>query len=77
MSVATEQITLSVPDVSCAHCVASVDEALSGLDGVGSVTTDLGSKQVRVSLDPARVTVDRLVAALDEAGYPATPQSAS
>lgn len=77
MSVATEQITLSVPDVSCAHCVASVDEALSGLDGVGTVTTDLSNKQVRVSLDPARVTVDRLVAALGEAGYPATPQSAS
>ena len=76
MAAATEQITLSVPDVSCAHCVASVDEALGGLDGVSTVTTDLSRKQVLVSLDPARVSVDRLVAALDEAGYPATPQDA-
>ena len=76
MAATTEQITLSVPAVSCAHCVASVDEALGGLDGVGTVTTDLDRKQVRVSLDPTRVSVDRLVAALDEAGYPATPQDA-
>ena len=77
MSVATEHITLSVPDVSCAHCVASVDEALSGIDGVNTVTTDLGSKQVAVSFDPAHVSVDRIAAALDDAGYPATQTSAS
>lgn len=75
MSTSLEQITLSVPDVSCAHCVASVDEALTGLDGVSTVTTDLGAKVVRVSLDPDRVTVDRLVAALDDAGYPASQRT--
>ncbi len=76
MSVAIEHITLSVPDVSCAHCVASVDEALSGIDGVSTVTTDLGSKEVAVSFDPTHVSIDRLTAALDEAGYPATEASA-
>ena len=75
MSVAMEHITLSVPDVSCAHCVASVDEALSGIDGVSTVATDLGSKEVAVSFDPTHVSVDRLTAALDEAGYPVTQTS--
>jgi copper chaperone len=70
MSVATERAVLSVPDVSCGHCVAAVDEALTGLQGVSTVTTDLGSKQVTVNYDPARVSVDRLAEALDEAGYP-------
>ena len=76
MSASIEHITLSVPDVSCAHCVAAVDEALSGIDGVSTVTTDLGSKQVAVSLNPAKVSVDQIAAALDEAGYPATQTSA-
>lgn len=77
MSATTEQITLSVPDVSCAHCVAAVDEALSPIAGVGSVITDLDSKQVSVSFDPASVSVDRISAALDEAGYPVGQSPAS
>ena len=77
MSAATEQITLSVPDVSCAHCVAAVDEALSPIAGVSTVMTDLGSKQVSVSFDPASVSVDQLAAALDEAGYPVGQSSAN
>ncbi|HEV2529633.1 MAG TPA: heavy-metal-associated domain-containing protein [Thermomicrobiales bacterium] len=70
MSATIEHIRLSVPDVSCSHCVAAVDEALSGMAGVSAVTTDLGTKQVSVAYDPASVSVDSLSAALDEAGYP-------
>lgn len=77
MSAATEQITLSVPDVSCAHCVAAVDEALSPIAGVSTVMTDLDSKQVSVSFDPANVSVDQIAAALDEAGYPVGQSSAN
>ncbi len=77
MSTTIEHVHLSVPDVSCAHCVAAVDEALSGLAGVSTVTTDLGSKQVTVGYDPASVSVDRLSAALDDAGYPVSGSTAS
>ena len=77
MSTATQQITLSVPDVSCAHCVAAVDEALSPMAGVSAVTTDLASKQVSISYDPAGVSVDQIAAALDEAGYPVSQSSAN
>lgn len=72
MTATTQQITFSVPDVSCAHCVAAVDEALGGLDGVATVTTDLTAKRVSVTLDPSRTTVPQVIAALDAAGYPAT-----
>ena len=70
MTPTVEHVRLSVPDISCNHCVAAVDEALSGMAGVSSVATDLGTKQVTVAYDPASVSVDTMSAALDEAGYP-------
>ena len=68
MSVSTE---LSVTGMTCQHCVASVTEELSELDGVESVHIDLvvgGESTVTVesvaTLDGAAVE-----AAIDEAGY--------
>ena len=69
-SLSLDHIALSVPDVSCAHCVAAIDKALSGVDGISTVTTDLGTKQVTVSYDPTRVSTDLIAEKLDDAGYP-------
>ncbi len=60
-----------VTGMTCSHCVSSVTEELSELDGVESVTVQLdaeGASRVSVAstarLDPAAVR-----AAIDEAGY--------
>ena len=63
------KLTLNVPDMSCAHCERAVKEA------VASVAP---AAQVRVDLPGHRVTVEGaeaapVIAALHEAGYPATP----
>jgi len=62
---------LGVTGMTCAHCVSSVTEELSALDGVESVDVQLnvgGVSTVTVSsasaLDPAAIR-----AAVDEAGY--------
>ncbi|MEO6826028.1 MAG: cation transporter [Microbacteriaceae bacterium] len=62
---------LAVQGMTCGHCVASVTEELSALDGVESVDVHLnagGVSQVCVTsaseLDPAAIR-----AAVDEAGY--------
>lgn len=62
---------LSVTGMTCGHCVSSVTEELSALDGVESVDVQLnvgGASTVTVSsasaLDPAAIR-----AAVDEAGY--------
>jgi copper chaperone CopZ len=64
-------IDLGVTGMTCAHCVSSVTEELSTLDGVESVEVQLnvgGVSTVTVTstspLDPAA-----LRAAVDEAGY--------
>ena len=59
---------LSIPDMTCGHCRASVESALSALPETGVITVDLPAHRVSVS-GPA--PADRLLAALDEIGFPA------
>lgn len=61
------QLTYSVPGVSCSHCQAAITEEVSKVSGVAAVDVDLAAKRVSVtgrSLDDAAVR-----AAIDEAGY--------
>lgn len=61
--------TLSVPDMTCGHCRASVTDALSRLSGADKVEVDLTAKTVHVE-GPA--SPDDLIRALDAIGFPAT-----
>lgn len=70
----TTQITLSAPDISCAHCVATVQETVGELAGVEFVTASEDTKLIDVTFDPAVLDVSRIASALNEAGYPATQQ---
>ena len=71
MSSTIERATLTAPDISCDHCVATVKRAVGGLVGVISVDADHASKQVDVSFDPQRVSLDQIETTLSAAGYPA------
>jgi copper chaperone len=64
-----QETALSVPDVSCEHCVTTINGALGQLSGVESVSTDIPSKTVHLRYDPSQVTMDTIEATLDEAGY--------
>jgi len=65
-----EQATLTAPDISCGHCVSTVEAAIGAIDGVHQVDASAETKQVAVSFDPARVSLDQITATLGEAGYP-------
>jgi copper chaperone len=64
-----QETVLSVPDVSCEHCVKTINGSLGQLSGVESVSTDIPSKSVHLRYDPAQVSMDTIEATLDEAGY--------
>ena len=70
MSARIEQATLTAPDISCGHCVATVKAAVGGLEGVSRVEADATTKRVDVAFDPSRVSLAQIEAALDDAGYP-------
>jgi copper chaperone len=61
--------TLSVPDISCGHCKATIEGAVGGLEGIGGVTVDIEPRLVRLSFDEEQVSIDAIVAAIEEAGY--------
>ena len=65
----TEDTILSVPEISCEHCVKTINGALGQLSGVESVNTDLDSKTVHLRYDPAQVSMDTIETTLDDAGY--------
>ncbi len=65
----TQETTLSVPDISCEHCVKTINGALGGLTGVESVATDIPSKTVRLRYDPSQVSMETVEAVLDDNGY--------
>lgn len=61
--------TLSVPDMSCNHCKATVEAALGAVPHAGAVTVDLTTRKVEVE---GTAPAAALIEALDKAGYPAT-----
>jgi copper chaperone len=63
-------ITLSVPDVSCDHCVAAINKVLGDKQGVSSVQVDLSTKTVNLSYDEAQMPLNTIEQILDDAGYP-------
>jgi copper chaperone len=65
-----KEIILTAPDISCGHCVQTVQKAVGGLEGVSFVQADESTKQVVVRFDPERVSQSAIEAALDEEGYP-------
>jgi copper chaperone len=65
-----EHVTVTAPDISCDHCVATVKEAVGALPGVSSVEADPESKRVEIDFDSGRVSLTQIAAALEEAGYP-------
>lgn len=60
--------TYTVTGMTCEHCVRSVTEEVSKIDGVTGVDVELSTGKVTVSSD-APVPEDAFRAAIDEAGF--------
>lgn len=58
-----------VQGMTCQHCVLSVTDEVSALDGVQSVDVDLASGRLSVTGD---VTDEAVRTAVDDAGYEVT-----
>ncbi len=64
-----QEITLSVPDVSCEHCVKTINSSLGALAGVEKVQTDIPTKTVQLRYHPDQVSLQLIETTLDDAGY--------
>jgi copper chaperone len=66
-----EHRTLHAPDISCGHCVGTIQRTVGGLEGVSHVEADATTKKVQVSYDPQRVSLDKIKDTMAAEGYPA------
>ena len=55
-----------VSDMTCSHCVATVEKAVKGVDAAAKVDIDLGTLAVKIESDQP---VERFAQAIEDAGY--------
>ena len=66
-----QDIVFSVPDMSCAHCVNTINSSLQTLSGVENVQVNLPTKTVQLRYHPSQISLQQIEAVLDDAGYTA------
>ncbi|PKO12498.1 MAG: heavy metal transporter [Chloroflexi bacterium HGW-Chloroflexi-10] len=63
-------VTYQIPNISCGHCVHTIQSELSELEGVQKVIASVDTKQATVTFDtPANE--EKIKALLVEINYPA------
>lgn len=65
-------VTFKVDGMHCASCSVTVKATLKRLEGVREAQVSAKEKRARVTYDPARVTPERMVQAVRDAGYDAS-----
>ncbi len=61
-----------VADATCGHCKATIEEAVTSIDGVTAAQMDIGSKVLSVNHESS-VASDTVAAAISSAGYTPEP----
>lgn len=69
---ATQTVTLSVTGMTCAACPITLKKALNKVEGVENIEVNLEKKEALVTFDDAKTTVEALLEATKNAGYPST-----
>ncbi len=64
-----KQITLPILGMTCANCVAAVENTLDRQDGVEKVVVNLSSERAFVSYNPNQTDLEGMIAIIEGAGY--------
>lgn len=59
-------LTLTIPDMTCGGCVASVTKVVKALDSTAVIEADLPTKRVTIA---SVASVESLLAAIGRAGF--------
>jgi copper chaperone len=62
--------TFKVPNISCGHCVMTIEREVRDLEGVVSVKADEASKMVTVEWNEPPASWDGIRELLEEINYP-------
>ncbi len=64
------QDTLTIPNITCGHCVSAIETELAEMEGITSVKADAETKTVTVQWN-APASIENIRATLTEINYPA------
>jgi len=67
--VVRDRVRIRVGGMHCATCVATIEDVLGALDGVSSVTVNLGTEKAQVEYNPQVATLKQMRRAIEDAGY--------
>ncbi len=73
--VGSASVTLNISGMTCASCVAHVEGALKGLDGVTKAVVNLALNTAKVDYVPTMVTIADMKRAVQDVGYEAEPKN--
>ena len=73
---AQQTVNLSVPSMTCSACPITVEIALKQVDGVSAVEVRYGERDATVTFDDEKTSVEALIQATTNAGYPSTLKQA-
>lgn len=64
-----KKIRVSVPNISCEGCKATIEKAVSSVEGVLSVVVDVEQKHVDTSYNESDTSVEAITEKIATAGY--------
>lgn len=71
------RIGLGISGMYCAACTITIEDAVKAVPGVSEVQVQAASQRARILIDPTRVRLSEIVAAVQRAGYRAWPDAAA
>ncbi|MDP3947544.1 MAG: heavy metal-associated domain-containing protein [bacterium] len=66
-----KKIELKIDGMHCGACAVGIQMLVSQMDGVGSAVVDYDDKKGAFEFDPAKVTEEQIIKAIEELGYKA------
>ncbi len=71
-----QSVMLDMQNMTCAMCKFTIKKALQGVEGVKTVEVDSDKKTASVIFNSQKTTIEALIKATTNAGYPATVRPA-
>jgi copper chaperone len=65
-----DKVTLSVPNITCNHCIMTIQRELGDMEGVVKVEGDVEKKEITVKWE-APANLDKIKSTLKDINYPA------
>jgi len=72
---AAHELTLDVRGMRCDNCARSLTDVLVGLEGVSEARVSYALEEAQLSFDPVRISLEKIIDAVDSAGYQAHSRS--